>query len=340
MAVDPMIARGVNPGEGVLAAVALAERIKGSRQENELSKLALNLRQQEMQQGQQQAQAQQQQEAAKQEMQWLYPLVKQGNPEAVKLAVERASQSHPQVGDLFKVDPAKTQAQLVAGMEQALGIKPEKPEAPAKPELRTVGDSLVQIDEQGARPIYTAPAKPEKAPAPEKPPAAPSGYRFTGSGDLQAIPGGPADALSAQKLSPKDTNTARVKINQVKIARTQLLRAKAAWNKIKGGMTAGPGQGLLPTAGGKAFDAAINAMRGSITSLTRVPGVGAMSDYETRLDQSKFPDRTSYESVTEEQMQGLEDLLNNIESGYADLLDTPKKAAGGAAPGVVNFEDL
>jgi hypothetical protein len=135
---------------------------------------------------------------------------------------------------------------------------------------------------------------------------------------------------TGQQLSPKDTNTARVKLNQVKIARQALQRVKDRWQTIQGGATAGPLQGYIPSEGGKAFDAATNAMRGSITALTRVPGVGAMSDYETRLDQSKFPERTSYESVTADQIQGLEDLLNNVESGYQEMLGTKPAAPKGA----------
>jgi hypothetical protein len=135
---------------------------------------------------------------------------------------------------------------------------------------------------------------------------------------------------TGQQLSPKDTNTARVKLNQVKIARAALQRVKDRWQTIQGGATAGPLQGYIPSEGGKAFDAATNAMRGSITALTRVPGVGAMSDYETRLDQSKFPERTSYESVTADQIQGLEDLLNNVESGYQEMLGTKPAAPKGA----------
>jgi hypothetical protein len=51
-----------------------------------------------------------------------------------------------------------------------------------------------------------------------------------------------------------------------------------------------------------------------------VPGVGAMSDYETKLDQSKFPNRNEYESVTLDTLQNLEDQLALIETGYRDLL--------------------
>jgi len=138
-------------------------------------------------------------------------------------------------------------------------------------------------------------------------------------------------ATSAQALSPKDTNTAKVKLTQVKVARNQLNEAKRHYAALKDTFSAGPGGQFIPTPAGKAFDAAVDSMRGSITALTRVPGVGAMSDYETRLDQSKFPSRGNYEQVGEQQLQALEQLLNTIEAGYSELLGG-KQAPSQEAP--------
>lgn len=122
-------------------------------------------------------------------------------------------------------------------------------------------------------------------------------------------------------LSQKDMTTARMKLNTVQLARQQLQAIKDRYAAIQGGMSAGAfGQGRLPTEGGRAFDAAVDQMRATLTALTRVPGVGAMSDYETRLDQAKFPDRKNYEAVTAQQIQGIDDMLTTIERGYSDLL--------------------
>ncbi len=132
-------------------------------------------------------------------------------------------------------------------------------------------------------------------------------------------------------LSQKDATTAKMKLNTVALARKQLedirsafLGKKDATGKraggIKGTMSAGIGQGYLPTEGGQGFDAAVDQMRSTLTALTRVPGVGAMSDYETKLDQAKFPSRKNYENVTEQQINALEDQLALIENGYKGLL--------------------
>jgi hypothetical protein len=134
-------------------------------------------------------------------------------------------------------------------------------------------------------------------------------------------------------LSQKDATTAKMKLNTVSLARQQLNRIRDEFEGkadpktgqrtggIKGTMSAGAfGQGRVPSEGGRKFDAAVNQMRSTLTALTRVPGVGAMSDYETKLDQSKFPTRNDYESVTEQQLGDLDNMLNAIETGYKDLL--------------------
>jgi hypothetical protein len=138
---------------------------------------------------------------------------------------------------------------------------------------------------------------------------------------------------STSTLSQKDMTTARMKLNTVSLARQQLSRIREEFEGktnsrtgqraggIKGSMSAGPfGQGRIPSEGGRKFDAAVNQMRSTLTALTRVPGVGAMSDYETKLDQSKFPTRNDYESVTTQQIADLDNMLNAIETGYKDLL--------------------
>lgn len=162
---------------------------------------------------------------------------------------------------------------------------------------------------------------------------------------------GKIDVLSKRDntntMSQKDATTAKMKLNTVKLARQQLARIRDEFegksdpltNKrsggIKGTMSAGPAwtiQGHLPTEGGAKFDAAVNQMRSTLTALTRVPGVGAMSDYETKLDQAKFPTRKDYESVTQQQIDDLDNMLNAIETGYTDLLSggaqTPAQPGG------------
>jgi hypothetical protein len=138
-----------------------------------------------------------------------------------------------------------------------------------------------------------------------------------GTGQIQVLSKRDASAT----LSQKDATSAKQKLMTVKLARQQLNEIRKRFQGIQGGMSAGPlGQGYLPTEGGKSFDAAVDQMRSTLTALTRTPGVGAMSDYETRLDQAKFPSRQNYESVTQQQIDAIDNQLNLIERGYSDLL--------------------
>jgi hypothetical protein len=112
-----------------------------------------------------------------------------------------------------------------------------------------------------------------------------------------------------------------MKLSSVALARQQLQAIRDRFNKGREGADFfGPIAGYAATPAGKSFDAAVDQMRSTLTALTRVPGVGAMSDYETRLDQAKFPKRTDWETVTAQKIQGIEDMLDTIESGYTDLL--------------------
>jgi hypothetical protein len=181
------------------------------------------------------------------------------------------------------------------------------------------------------------------------PPKSPGSYRPLSQQEIQAAglppgtsaqvgPDGKIDVISKRDntgvLSQKDQTTAKMKLNTVSLARQQLNKIKEAFAEGTKGVNAfGPGQGYMPTQAGKKFDARVNQMRSTLTALTRVPGVGAMSDYETKLDQSKFPSRTAYESVTADTLQNLEDQLALIENGYKELLsgggqDTAPAAGG------------
>jgi hypothetical protein len=149
---------------------------------------------------------------------------------------------------------------------------------------------------------------------------------------------GKIDVLSKRDatggLSQKDMTTARQKLNTISIARRQLQNIKDRFGELQGSMSAGSfGQGKLPTPKGKAFDAAVDQMRSTLTALTRVPGVGAMSDYETRLDQAKFPSRQNYEAVTAQQIGYIEEFLNGVEGGYQNMMSGGAQAESAQAGG-------
>lgn len=134
----------------------------------------------------------------------------------------------------------------------------------------------------------------------------------------------------AQRISAKDATTARQKITQIRAARQQINSARQAFQKLRGTFSAGLGGQYLPTPEGQAFDRAISNLAPLITAVTRVPGVGAMSDYESKLQNAGLPSRGTYEDVTLQQFQDLENLLNTVEGGYNDLLSGGQAPAGAA----------
>lgn len=161
------------------------------------------------------------------------------------------------------------------------------------------------------------------------------GFMVASPGSRTAVPlrgpSGPVQPKSAKQLSTREQQAAKDKLLKIELARKQLEAIKKRFDELTGldpktgvragGWAAGPfGSGKLPTEKGRQFDAAVDAMRQTITALTRTPGIGQMSDYETRLFQAQMPTRENYESVTEQQLDQLDNMMNLLESGYEGLL--------------------
>lgn len=337
-----------------------AETIKGLRRQSTFDRLREQALQQQMTQGQQAsqiAQNQEQRQAAQFSQEQQIANTKLLNAAAAEVAQNPAAVSRwlPQlqqagvVGpdlDISQVPPEQLQAQakqLFESTSQAL--------AALNPKEKVVEDVVPTVGPDG-RPIYTkksAAAGQQVYVKPDRPEKAPSAFRAMTPAEIKASglpPGtsaqiddntGKIDVLSKRDttggLSQKDATTAKMKLSTVSLARQQLNRIREEFEGkrdpksgqrsggIKGTFSAGAfGQGKTPSEGGRKFDAAVNQMRSTLTALTRVPGVGAMSDYETKLDQAKFPTRDDYESVTEQQIADLDNMLNAIETGYRDLL--------------------
>lgn len=153
-------------------------------------------------------------------------------------------------------------------------------------------------------------------------------------------------AQPVKTLSPKEHQVAQQKIMSADILLKQISEVENKFKKLEGTVSAGPfGQGKLPTEVGKSFDAAVDNMRASVTGLQKVPGLGSMSDYETRLDQSKIPSRGNYESVTKEQIQYIKDYANAIKQGYSDMMNDStvqpnNQQQPAAEPTVVDWNQL
>lgn len=159
---------------------------------------------------------------------------------------------------------------------------------------------------------------------------APTGYRFTQDGDLEAIPGGPADkpavgedAIKLNSGDRKNIATTRQKLGTLDAIENQLSNVEALFEPLKGSWSAGgAGQGRLPTEEGRKFDAAVAQLSPLMRQLTRVPGEGAVSDYETQLLERAALNRGDYESTTEEKLKAARELVNEMRKAHAMSLET------------------
>jgi hypothetical protein len=129
------------------------------------------------------------------------------------------------------------------------------------------------------------------------------------------------EPIVQSSLTPQVRAKIKDKLVTMQALKQQLEAVKTSWAKIKDSSSAGAfGQGYIPTEAGRGFDAAVAGLSPLFRQISRTPGEGAMSDYESRLAQAALPNRTQYESVTEQQIAQIEDMVAAIESGYQGML--------------------
>lgn len=124
--------------------------------------------------------------------------------------------------------------------------------------------------------------------------------------------------LSATAL--RQVNAAKAKLIDLKAVKNQLALVQDKFAPLKDSFSAGPGQGLLPTEDGKRYDAAVSLLQQFVRKLTRTPGEGSMSDWEGKLAMLANPSRNDYESVTQDKIDQLNSLVDEITQGYQALL--------------------
>ena len=130
---------------------------------------------------------------------------------------------------------------------------------------------------------------------------APSGYRQTSGGGLEAIPGGPAD-------KPKEVDPKAAAAQQAREVLDSLEQQLSA---------SGPIDGRLPTASAQGFDRAVAQLVNPFQTLTRIPGQGSQSDAELKRLMESFPAVTNYESVNKNSIANLRSYLDKIQGMQA-----------------------
>jgi hypothetical protein len=118
----------------------------------------------------------------------------------------------------------------------------------------------------------------------------------------------------------KLASTAKQKLIDLQALEQQLNRVEQTFGGLRGTYSAGLGGNLLPTEEGRRFDAAVSLLKGQVRKLTRTPGEGAMSDYESKLAELANPSRGEYENVTADQIEQLRALVQTTRQGYEALL--------------------
>lgn len=79
-------------------------------------------------------------------------------------------------------------------------------------------------------------------------------------------------------------------------------------------------------------DKAVAGLAPLIRTLTRVPGEGAMSDYEARLAQASLPSRADTPEGRRQALQDIRALVSETKAGYQDLVGTSAPAPARQAP--------
>lgn len=233
--------------------------------------------------------------------------------------------SHSQAGskDYYNVNPG---GNIISAQELATAQKENRAPnptfaAPFTPKVVSPNAGLIapNASGQGATVLYQGPPGKEATPygaGPTVPGATPEQEQKLSQ-----------EAERAKKLGTEQGSlqaTAKGKLSNISLIRNQMQKVQQKFEEAKGeqvaGMNAtGPGVGHIPTPKGQAFDKSVADLSSFIRQLTRTPGEGAMSDYESRLAQSILPMRTTFENVTQQQIDDLNDILNSLESGYRTL---------------------
>lgn len=133
-------------------------------------------------------------------------------------------------------------------------------------------------------------------------------------------------------LTPTQRGNVRQKLQQLPVISQQLARVKELAQQMEQEGTSARGKvlGLIPgqIAGGTAeeFDKALALLTSQMRQLTRTPGEGSMSDYESRLAAATVPSRWGSDQGRAESIRNIEVLLGGLQSGYTDMLGTPAPA--------------
>ena len=132
-----------------------------------------------------------------------------------------------------------------------------------------------------------------------------------------------ASSGNANGLSKTQVGAARTKMTDLNAIAAQLDRVEVNMESAESGGWTGWIGGRVPAgldAESDVFDKSIRLLASQIRKLTRTPGEGAMSDYESRLAEMTLPGRTDTAEGRREAIAGLRELVRLTREGYAELV--------------------
>jgi hypothetical protein len=260
----------------------------------------------------------------------------------------------------------------VRQMGQALAGTLEKPEAPPKLSDRFVPVGKLVFDRESQK-FIQPPAGAVAATEPREPvQKAPAGYRFTSTGDLEPIPGGPAAAPATKPLTPQQEAARRDKVGKeyknVGTALQSMQDVMDSVTSVKGsalGRVTGFASYVPSMPGGAAATAEVRLknLEGKLTSvgksLASMSGaIGSIANQEWKIlrDQVAAIDVTKGEGPLREQLDLVEaqiqGAMERIRDAYVKTygedferfpqfgeLPEPKSTTKGAAPKTLSPED-
>lgn len=167
----------------------------------------------------------------------------------------------------------------------------------------------------------------------------PGVYQRGPNGEIKPVSGQTGGGLSRQQMG-----AAQQKLKSLGAIEGQLNRVLSAEKSLQSGGFSGPVMGRIPGSGSldsesAAYDKAVAQLAPLIRQLTRTPGEGSMSDYESRLASLALPARSDNPAARAEAYAGLRELIANIKAGYQELLGgqaAPAQPAPRSAPAPQN----
>lgn len=164
----------------------------------------------------------------------------------------------------------------------------------------------------------------------------------TATGELVNVKTPPAAVQTGARLTGRALENAKNKLTLLKQMEGQMQRVNAAMVDLEKKGWTGYFGGLVPgglDAESDVFDKAVATLTALVRNLTRTPGEGSMSDYESRLAAAIPPSRRSTPEAREEAMATLRELIETTRAGYEEMVEPPAQPQG-AAPEVPEIGEV